>query len=216
MFADRKDAAQQLASKLKDLKLCDPVVLAIPRGGVVTGDVLARELDAELDIILSRKLRAPFQPELAIGAVGEDGEVYLNRYFEQPITIDKAYLEEERQRQVDSIEQRKKLFRAGREHLSLTGRSVILTDDGIATGSTMIAAIRVVKASKPRELIVAVPVAPRRQVEDFRKLCDRFVCLETPDDFQAVGGFYASFETVEDEKVVQLLRKAKRERRQPA
>ena len=208
MFADREDAARQLASELAGLKLHDPIVLAIPRGGVVTGAVLARALGADLDVVLSRKLRAPFQPEFAIGVVGEDGEVYLNHHVDGAMSVDKGYLEEERQRQVSAIEQRRKLFRAGRASIPITGRSVILTDDGIATGSTMIAAIRVVRALKPRELIVAVPVAPQRQLDEFRGLCDRFICLEAPADFQAVGQFYRSFETVEDEEVVRLLREA--------
>jgi predicted phosphoribosyltransferase len=208
MFADREDAARRLATELAELNLVDPIVLAIPRGGVVTGAVLAQELGADLDVVLSRKLRAPFQPELAFGAVGEDGEVYLNQHVDGAITVDKSYLEEERQRQVNAIEQRRKLFRGGRASIPVTGRSVILTDDGIATGSTMIAAIRVVRAFKPHELIVAVPVAPQRQLEEFRGLCDQFVCLDAPVDFQAVGQFYESFETVEDEEVVRLLQEA--------
>ena len=212
MFADREDAARQLATKLRDLGLHDPVVLAIPRGGVVTGAVLARELGADLDVVLSRKLRAPYQPELAIGAVGEDGEVYVNHRIEGAITVDKSYLKAERQRQVKAIEQRQQLFRVGRARVPIMGRSVILTDDGIATGSTMIAAIRVVKALKPYELIVAVPVAPKRQLGEFRSFCDRFICLEAPADFHAVGQFYQSFETVEDEEVVRLLREAARHR----
>jgi predicted phosphoribosyltransferase len=209
MFADREDAARQLAVKLSSLKLYDPIVLAIPRGGVVTGAVLAKELKAELEVVLSRKLRAPFQPELAIGAVGEDGEVYVNQQVEAALSIDRTYLEKERQRQLEAIKQRQQLFRAGRGCSNVKGRSAILTDDGIATGSTMMAAIRVVKAHKPRELIVAVPVAPARQVAEFRSLCDQFICLLAPVDFSAVGEFYRSFETVEDEEVIRLLKAAK-------
>jgi predicted phosphoribosyltransferase len=209
MFADREDAARQLATKLRSLKLYDPIVLAIPRGGVVTGAVLARELGAELDVVLSRKLRAPFQPELAIGAVGEDGEVYVNQWVQAAISIDPAYLEKERQRQLEAIKQRQQLFRKGRGCANVTGRTAILTDDGIATGSTMMAAIRVVKAHKPHDLIVAVPVAPARQVAEFRNLCDQFIYLLAPVDFSAVGEFYRSFETIEDEEVIRLLKDAK-------
>ena len=216
MFADREDAARQLATKLRGLALHDPVVLAIPRGGVVTGAVLARELGADLDVVLSRKLRAPYQPELAIGAVGEGGEVYLNHHIDGAVMLDKSYLEAELQRQLEAIQERQQLFRAGRARAARTGRSVIITDDGIATGSTMIAAIRVVKTFKPRELIVAVPVAPMRQLNEFRSLCDRFICLEAPADFRAVGQFYRSFETVEDEEVVRLLREAASVTQQPA
>src|SRR3989304_1864618 len=160
MFADREDAARQLAEKLKDLKLHDPLVLAIPRGGVATGAVLARELHADLDVVLSRKLRAPYQPELAIGAIGEDGEVYLNHGMEAATGGAQAYLAQEREHQVGEIVRRQKLFRAVRPQAPVAGRSVILTDDGIATGATMIAALHVVKAQQPRETIVAVPVAP--------------------------------------------------------
>ena len=216
MFADREDAARQLATILRALALHDPVVLAIPRGGVVTGAVLARELGADLDVVLSRKLRAPYQPELAIGAVGEGGEVYLNHHIDGAVMVDRSYLEAERQRQVKSIEERQQLFRAGRARAPLTARSVILTDDGIATGSTMIAAIRVVKTFKPQELIVAVPVAPMSQLNEFRSLCDRFICLKAPADFHAVGQFYRSFKTVQDEEVVRLLREAASAPQQPA
>jgi predicted phosphoribosyltransferase len=206
MFADRADAARQLARKLKPLQFRDPLVLAIPRGGIVTGAVLARELAAELDVVLSRKLRAPFQPELAIGAVGEDGEVYLNHHVEAAVGADKDYIDQERKHQLREIARRQELFRAARPQAPLTGRSVVLTDDGIATGSTMIAALHVVKTHKPYEVIVAVPVAPPQRLDIIRSLCDRLVCLLAPEDFYAVGQFYRSFEPVEDEEVVRLLR----------
>jgi predicted phosphoribosyltransferase len=206
MFADREDAAKQLATKLKSLHLIDPLVLAIPRGGVITGAVLARELGADLDIVLSRKLRAPFQSELAIGAVGEDGQVYLNRRIEAVTGIDPAYIEKERQYQVGEISRRQKLFRATRAQAPVAGRSVILTDDGIATGSTMIAALHVVTAQKPHEIIVAVPVVSPDRMEVIRPLCDQLIYLLAPLSFFAIGQFYLSFETVEDEDVVRLLR----------
>jgi predicted phosphoribosyltransferase len=205
MFVDREDAARQLVEKLKVLHLQDPLVLAIPRGGVVTGAVLARELGADLDVVLSRKLRAPFQPELAIGAVGEDGEVYLNHAIEAATSVDKAYIEKERQHQFSEIERRQKLFRAARPQAPVAGRSIILTDDGIATGSTMIAALHVAKAQKPHETIVAVPVAPSDRLQAIRPLCDQLICLLAPPDFYAIGQFYLSFDPVEDEEVVQIL-----------
>jgi predicted phosphoribosyltransferase len=206
MFADREDAARRLASKLKPLQLRDPLVLAIPRGGIVTGAILARELGAELDVVLSRKLRAPFQPELAIGAVGEDGEVYLNHHVEAAVGAGKEYIDEERKHQLREIARRQELFRAARPQAPMTGRSVVLTDDGIATGSTMIAALHVVKTHKPHEVIAAVPVLPSQRLEIIRSLCDRLVYLLAPEDFYAVGQFYRSFEPVEDEEVVRLLR----------
>ena len=206
MFADREDAARQLVEKLKPLPLLDPLVLAIPRGGIVTGAVLARELGADLDVVLSRKLRAPFQPELAIGAVGEDGEVYLNHRTDLATSMDQAYIEKERQYQISEIARRQKLFRAARPQAPVAGRSVILTDDGIATGSTMIAALHVVKAQKPHETIVAVPVAPPDRLETIRTLCDQLIYLLAPLEFFAIGQFYISFESVADEEVVRLLR----------
>lgn len=206
MFADRKDGAKQLAQKLKHLKLYDPLVLAIPRGGVVTGAVLAQELDAELDIVLSRKLRAPYEPELAIGAIGEGGAMHLNNYAKRVSGVDQAYIDQERQHQLDEIARRTRLFRAVRPPAPIGGRSLILTDDGIATGATMIAALQVAKSQHPREMIVAVPVAPPERLEPISKLCDRLVCLRTPEDFVAVGQFYREFDAVEDEEVVRILR----------
>jgi predicted phosphoribosyltransferase len=206
MFHDREDAARQLASKLKDQTLIDPLVLAIPRGGAVTGAVLARELGTELDVVLSRKLRAPGQPELAVGAVSEDGHVYLNKHAHEMLDLSEDYLAEERRHQLAEIARRKKLFRSVRPQAPLAGRSVIVTDDGIATGSTMIAALQVVKAQKPREVIVAVPVASPDRLQEVRRWCDQVVCLLQPEAFCAIGQFYEDFTQVEDDQVVQLLR----------
>ncbi|HXG09814.1 MAG TPA: phosphoribosyltransferase family protein [Gemmataceae bacterium] len=207
MFHDREDAARQLAAKLKGRALHEPLVLAIPRGGVVIGAVLARELGAELDVVLSRKLRAPGQPELAIGAIAEDGQVYLNHHAEGFLDMLEDYLAEERRHQLAEIARRRKLFRTARPQARVEGRSVIVTDDGIATGSTMIAALQAVKAQKPRELIVAVPVASPDRLAEVRRWCDDVVCLLTPELFWAVGQFYEDFRQIEDEEVVELLRK---------
>lgn len=206
MFKDREDGARQLAQKLKQLKFHDPLVLAIPRGGVVTGAVLARELDGELDVVLSRKLRAPFQPELAIGAIGEDGQIYLSREGRACAGVGEEYIEQERLHQLQEIARRSKLFREVKPPASMAGRSVIITDDGIATGSTMIAAIHVAKAQHPHEVVVAVPVAPPERLNAIRRLCDRLICLHAPEEFFAVGQFYDSFETVEDDEVVRILK----------
>ena len=209
MFRNREDAALQLAKRLKPLALKDPVVLGIPRGGVVTAAVLARELGAELDVVLSRKLRAPYQPELAIGAIGEDGEVYLNAFAREVPGVTEAYIREERDHQIAEIARRSKLFRAVKPAADVTGRSVIVTDDGIATGSTMLAALHVLKAQKPHEIIVAVPVAPPDAIETFRSRCNRIECLLTPEDFAAISQFYRDFEQVEDEVAVRLLRESR-------
>jgi len=191
---------------LKGRELHDPLVLAIPRGGVVTGAELARELGAELDVVLSRKLRAPGQPELAIGAVTEDGRVYLNRFAQEVLDLTDEYLAEERDHQLAEIARRQRLFRGVRPKAPVAGRSVIVTDDGIATGATMIAALQVVKAQRPREVIVAVPVASPDRVAEVRRWCDDVVCLLAPVEFWAIGQFYEDFTQVEDEQVVALLR----------
>ncbi|MEX1027398.1 MAG: phosphoribosyltransferase family protein [Candidatus Paceibacterota bacterium] len=206
MFRNREDAGRQLAEKFKDLELRDPLVLGIPRGGVVTGAALARVLGAELDVVLAHKLRSPVQPELAFGAIGEDGEIYLNHHVEEVTGVTDEYLEDERRRQIGEIQRRQKLFRPVRPAASISGRSVILTDDGIATGSTMFAAIEVVKGREPHEVIVAVPVAPAERIEALRQRCDRLICLHAPVVFWAVGQFYESFDPVEDDQVVELLR----------
>lgn len=209
MFRNREDAAVQLAQRLKGLKLKDPVVLGIPRGGVVTAAFLARAIGAELDVVLSRKLRAPYQPELAVGAIGEDGEVYLNAFAREVPGVTEAYIRDERDHQIAEIARRSKLFRAVKPPADVTDRSVIVTDDGIATGSTMLAALHVLGAQKPHEIIVAVPVAPPETIERLRRQCSHVECLLTPGDFEAISQFYADFKQVEDEEAVRLLRESR-------
>jgi putative phosphoribosyl transferase len=206
MFANREEAGRRLARRLKGRTLHDPLVLAIPRGGVGVGAALARELGADLDVVLSRKLRAPAQPELAVGAVGENGEVYLTREVGEVRGLSREYLEGEWRHQLAEIARRKKLFRAVRPKAAVAGRAVIVTDDGIATGSTMIAALQVVKAEGAGEVIVAVPVASPNRLAQVRRWCDDVVCLLAPADFWAIGQFYEDFTQVEDAEVVALLR----------
>jgi predicted phosphoribosyltransferase len=206
IFHDRADAARQLAEKLKGRSFIRPVVLAIPRGGVVTGAILAKELGADLDVVLSRKLRAPFQPELAIGSISEDGRVYLTNFAKEAPGVTDEYLAAERQHQLAEIERRKKLFREVRPAVRLGGRSVIVTDDGIATGATMIAALQTARAQKPKELIVAAPVASPDRLDNVREWCDEVVCLLSDPAFYAIGQFYEDFTQVEDEEVVELLK----------
>ena len=210
MFQDREDAAQQLAEKLKDREFHDPLVLAIPRGGVVTGAVLARELGAELDVVLARKLRHPWQPELALGAVSELGHMVLNPKWSEEGGFSDEYLHQERGHQLQEISRRKKLFRAVRPAAPIADRSVIVTDDGIATGSTMLAALESLKEQYPREIIVAVPVASPDRLVEIRRWCNEVVCLLAPRSFGAVGQFYHDFRQVEDSQVVELLRVAAR------
>lgn len=210
MFKDREDAARQLAAKLKGLPLKDPLVLAIPRGGVVTGAVLARELGAELDVVLARKLRARHDPELAIGAIGEDGEEYLADYARSVIGVDDEYLERERAHQIAEIDRRKACFRAVRPAAEIAGRSVIVTDDGVATGATMLAALHVIRAKQPQELIVAVPVAPPDTLDTLAHVCDHVECVLKPTWLGGISGFYGDFTQVEDDEALRLLREYRR------
>jgi predicted phosphoribosyltransferase len=206
MFRDRQDAAYQLVSRLEGIPLKNPLVLAIPRGGVVLGAVMARELGADLDVVLARKLRCPGQPELAIGAVAEDGSVYLNpeaRHLSGQIP---EYIAQERDYQVAEIARRMRLIRAVCPASEVQGRSVIVTDDGLATGSTMIAALQVLRSQSPHEIIVALPVAAPSRLQPVRRLCHRLICLLTPEDFWAIGEFYEDFSPVEDDEVVRLLK----------
>ena len=205
MFRDRQDAGEQLAEKLSSLSLRDPIVLAIPRGGIVPAVAIAQRLRADLDVVLAHKLRSPLQPELALGSIGEDGQVFFDQRLQNAFHVSEDYLENERQKQFQELKRRQLLFRSGQPAARVKDRSVILTDDGIATGSTMHAAIEVIRAQKPHELIVAVPVAPPSRIEEIQGRCDRVICLETPYNFMAVGQFYQSFQPVRDSEVVQQL-----------
>lgn len=205
IFRDRAEAGQELGVRLKNLALRRPVVLAIPRGGVATGAALAEELGAELDVVLSRKLRSPQQPELAIGAVGEDGSVYHDRTTQGVVNVSDSWLAQEIQHQRQEIERRKAMFRAIRPAAELKGRTVIVTDDGVATGSTLLAALQTVRLQQPAELIVAVPVAPPDRLEPLRQHCDRLVFLQAPPAFYAVGQFYSCFDQLSDEEACALL-----------
>ncbi len=208
MFRNREDAAFQLVEKLKRRELRRPLVLAIPRGGVVTGAFLAQKLDAELDVVLSRKLPAPGQPELAIGAIGEEGRIYFNHYAEEFSDLTEDYVREEARQQLAEIERRTKLFREVRPPAAIVGRSIIVTDDGIATGSTMIAALQTVKLKHPHEIIVAAPVVSPERMPEIRQWCDDLVYLLAPEEFWAIGQFYEDFSQVDDDQVVALLRQA--------
>jgi predicted phosphoribosyltransferase len=208
LFYDRPDAARQLAERLKEsegLELRDPLVLGVPRGGAVIAAELAKQLNFDMDVALARKLRHPVQPELAIGAVSEDGEVYLNARA-RPADVNDEYLQEERDRRLEEFVRHRDLFRGVRVAASIAGRSVIITDDAIATGSTMFAVLQIAKAKEAHETIVAVPVAPPQRLEQIRQQCDLAICLSMPDPFWAVGGSYGDFERVSDECVCELLR----------
>jgi putative phosphoribosyl transferase len=209
-FENREQAGWMLVERLRAHGVGSDtektLVLAIPRGGVEVGAAIARGLGAELDVVLSRKLRAPRQPELALGAVSETGEIHLNHFASAMTDAGDAYVAAERARQMGEIERSKTMFRAIRPQAAIRGRTVIVTDDGLATGATMIAALRTVQAAGAREIIVAVPVGAPDRIDAIRPLCNRIECLIEPTDFWAVGQFFRNFEQVSDERVCDLLR----------
>jgi putative phosphoribosyl transferase len=205
MFYDREEAGRLLGEKLRAFDLHDPLVLGIPRGGVVVAACIADVLGAELDVVLARKLRAPWQRELAVGSISEDGSVHIDPASSAVPGLTERYLKEEIAFQLQEIERRREHFRKVRPKANTAGRSVIVTDDGMATGSTMIAALEVLRSEQPQELIAALPVAPASRVHEVKCRCDQFVCLEQPIVYYAVGQFYERFDEVTDEQVLELL-----------
>ena len=203
-FEDREHAAEQLAEALLAYRGRHPLVLAIPRGGVPIGRVLADRLDGDLDVVLVHKLGAPGQEEFAVGAVGEDGQVLVAEHAARA-GADAAYLREEAARQLEVIARRRDLYSPQREACDPAGRIAIVVDDGLATGATMRAALAAVRALEPHVLVCAVPVASSRSLAELRPLCDDVVCPASPRDFTAVSQYYRQFPAVTDDEVLRLL-----------
>ncbi len=204
-FTDRIEAGKKLASALEDFK-GNGIVLAIPRGGVVVGYVIAEKLGLNLDVIIPHKIGAPNNPELAIGAVAEDGTTILDNNLISYLSVSPKYIKEETERQKQEIHRRLKLYRQNARYPDVKGLDVIIVDDGIATGSTMKAALASVKNRGAASVTVAIPVGPPQTIEELEKLADRVVALYTPGFFQAIGQFYSDFSQTEDEEVKELLR----------
>lgn len=205
-FQNRSQAGLLLAKELSDLKGKNAVVLGIPRGGILVAQSLAQEIGGELDIVISRKLGAPGQAELAIGAMAENGEVYLNQYVLDELSVSDSYIEREKEVQMEEIKRRSRLIRNVLPRAPLAGRLVVLTDDGVATGSTMQAAIWTVRREKPQKLVAAVPVASEEAVMRLAGHVDELVCLRMPSSFYAVGQFFRQFSQVTDEEVLEILK----------
>jgi len=209
LFRDRVEAGTKLAKELQAYKRENPVVLAIPRGGVVVGYEVARELGAPLDIVIPRKIPSPHNPELGVGAVAQDGTVIINQQIKEYLNVSDEYIQEEAERQIREIERRMRTYRGDREPFPVKDRVVILVDDGIATGVTMRAAIRSLRKQTPRKIVVAVPVAPPRTIKKIEEEADEVVCLLAYEPFEAVGQFYMDFRQTTDSEVINLLQKSK-------
>jgi putative phosphoribosyl transferase len=208
MFRDREQAASLLARRLVKYKGKNPLVLAIPRGAVPMAEVIAEALDGELDVVLVHKLRAPYQPELAIGSVDERGAVYIGRQA-SPVGVTEAYLKKETEEQLQMLKKRRALYTPVHPSINPVGRIVIVVDDGIATGSSMIAALRALREDKPEKVIAATAVAPFEGLQAIKVYADEVEVLLVPEGFYAVGQFFEEFNQVSDEEVVRILRESR-------
>jgi putative phosphoribosyl transferase len=209
MFPSRIDAGSRLSSRLVQYKgKLDVIVLALPRGGVVTGYEVARALNAPLDVLIVRKLGFPGQPELAMGAVAETGTLVLNENIVTASGVSRAFLKQEIDLQKEEIARRVAIYRSGKGLPGLNGMTVILVDDGVATGATIKTAILALKDKEVAKLVVALPVGPPETVLFLQHMVDDIICLETPPAFTAVSRYYLDFTQVSDEEVVTLLRKS--------
>jgi putative phosphoribosyl transferase len=207
VFRDRREAGERLADRLADLgeiRGRDLTVLGIPRGGVVVADAVAERFAAPLDVVIPRKLGAPGNPELAIGAVAPGVRV-LDERMVRALGVPESYLDREVARAEQEIERRERRYRAGLPPLELNGRAAVVVDDGVATGSTAVAALRWARAGGAAAVVLGVPVAPAPTVRQLAREADEVVALETPDLFHAVGQWYRHFGQVSDEEVVRIL-----------
>jgi putative phosphoribosyl transferase len=204
LLKNRTDAGKKLAIALKGLSK-KAIVLAVPRGGVVVGYEVAKELGVPLDIFITKKIGAPNNPELAIGAVAEDGTLLLDESLVEMLGVTQGYIEEEVERQKTEIKRRLKSYRGNVANPVVAGREVVLVDDGVATGSTLKAALRSLRKQGAKPLVVAVPVGPLDTVNALKYEADHVVCLFTPEPFYAIGQFYEDFDQTSDEEVTELL-----------
>ena len=205
MFENRAEAGKLLARKLLSYKEEDTVVLAIPRGGVVIGKIIADYLECPLDVLIVKKLRAPDNPELAIGAVVSGGVVYWNKGLIKALQVDEDYKNKELRIKKLELEERERYLKREERKINLFDKTVVLTDDGIATGATVIAAARATRAMKPRVIVLATPVIASFMIEKINREVDELICLFAPENFDAVGQFYRIFDQISDEEVKLLI-----------
>lgn len=214
LFDDRQHAGKSLAEKLLSMKedgtldLGNAVVISLPRGGVPVGYEIAKALNIPLDICVVRKVGAPFQPELALAAVAEGGEIVINRNITRSLDYSDMEIERLAKPKRAEVEERVKLFRSGRPAVDVSGKTTILVDDGLATGATALSAVHVLKKKKAAKIILAVPVCPADTVKTFESEVDMLVVLSTPDDFYAIGQWYRNFEQVSDQEVQSCLKQS--------
>jgi putative phosphoribosyl transferase len=209
LFRDRIHAGRVLTQQVQSVVLDqDVVVLGLPRGGVPVAFEIAEALHADLDVILVRKIGVPGQEELAMGAIASGGTRVLKQSLIEQLQISTDIIERLTARERQEIDRRERLYRGGRPALPIRDRTVILVDDGLATGASMLAAVRAVRLQKPRRIIVAVPVASREACEEFREYVDNVICAQTPEPFYAVGVWYEDFSQTSDAEVSQLLQRA--------
>lgn len=209
-FADRAEGGHRLAEALEHYRRrANTIVVALPRGGVVTGAAIAEDLELPLDVLIVRKLGTPGHEELAMGAIGPGGVRVLNQEVVDALRIPAAAIDAVARREGVELERRERLYRGNEAPLAFAGKTVIVVDDGLATGSTMFAAVEVIRQHKPARIVLAVPVAPMDTLERFRFAVDELVYLETPEPFQAVGYWYVDFAQVDDEEVIEALARAR-------
>jgi len=209
-FKDRRDAGERLADALTDLKDEKCLVAAIPRGGVVVGYYVAERFGWPLEVVVPRKIGAPYQPELAVGAVAEDGTIYVEEEVARVVGVDMDWIRAAAEKELEEVKRRIELYRGGAELPKLDEYIVIVVDDGVATGATMIATVRFLKKLQSRKVIVAIPVAPPEVLPKLRAEADEVRCLETPIPFYAIGQFYMNFAQVSDTEVMDYLSRGRR------
>lgn len=208
LFTDRSEAGELLAGKLLSYKGKNPLILAVPRGGMTVAEPVWEKIGGELDLIITRKIGAPRQPELAIGAVTGDGFIMLNEALLSRMNVDEKYIEKAAAEEMEEIKRRLEAYRGERSVPSADSRTVILIDDGVATGYTLLAALRSLKEKNPAWLVLAVPVGPPDTFERLRQEVDELVYLQAPANFAAVGQFYSRFDQVSDDEVSAVLKRA--------